>query len=200
MGIKERRLREEGTRLTAILAAAEAVFADRGYHAARMEDIADRAELSKGALYYYFQSKDDIYVHLLERESRRVHEEFMRRIAPAASFLDILEASVDFYLEYFTSNPSYLKIFLPCMAGFIRFENGAGRDAESGGQWVELHEALRERMAREGLPFDLDELLKFLKTLQIGMGLKLLEGQEAEARAAGRFFVDMVKRILEDKS
>jgi AcrR family transcriptional regulator len=50
-----------------ILQAASAVFARRGLHAARMDDIVEAAGLSKGAVYWYFDSKDEIIMALLER-------------------------------------------------------------------------------------------------------------------------------------
>ena len=51
----------------AILEAASAVFARLGLHAARMEDIVAETGLSKGTLYWYFQSKDEIVRALLRR-------------------------------------------------------------------------------------------------------------------------------------
>lgn len=50
-----------------ILDAAGAVFARLGFHDARMDDIVTEARLSKGALYWYFKSKDAIIAGLLER-------------------------------------------------------------------------------------------------------------------------------------
>lgn len=50
-----------------ILDAASDVFAEKGFHDARMDDIATGAHVSKGALYLYFKSKDDIIVALLGR-------------------------------------------------------------------------------------------------------------------------------------
>jgi hypothetical protein len=41
--------------------------------------------------------------------------------------------------------------------------------------------------------------MKFLKTLQIGIGLKLLDGRKDEAQAAVRFFLDLIRRVMEDK-
>ncbi len=58
-------------RIAQILNAAQAVFAQKGFHQARMEDIADRAEVSKGTLYLYFKSKDDLIVRLLDRLFQR---------------------------------------------------------------------------------------------------------------------------------
>jgi AcrR family transcriptional regulator len=48
-----------------VLTAAGRVFAARGYHAATLDEIAERAALSKGAVYYNFASKEDLFVALL---------------------------------------------------------------------------------------------------------------------------------------
>jgi AcrR family transcriptional regulator len=46
-----------------ILAAAQEVFAEQGFEAARMDDVARRARVSKGTLYNYFDSKEDLLIH-----------------------------------------------------------------------------------------------------------------------------------------
>ena len=203
MGIKERRGREEQSRLASILVAAESVFIEKGYHSARMDDIAATAELAKGTLYYYFKSKDAIYLHLLQREARKVHEEVRRLISESSSFLEILEKAFNFYLEYFDRNPGFLKMFLPCMCGFVRFEDaGAVRDSARtyGDHAGFIRAALRKTIRREGLPFKLEELEKFVQTMQIGISLMLLENRKAEARAAVRFFLDLIKHVMEESS
>ncbi len=48
-------------RRSEILAAATQVFGDNGFEATRMDEIAKAAQLAKGTLYLYFQSKDEIY-------------------------------------------------------------------------------------------------------------------------------------------
>ncbi|HTR62533.1 MAG TPA: TetR/AcrR family transcriptional regulator [Candidatus Binataceae bacterium] len=50
-----------------ILDAAGAVFARLGFHDARMDDIVDQANLSKGGVYWYFKSKDQLAAALVER-------------------------------------------------------------------------------------------------------------------------------------
>ncbi len=66
-----------------ILDAALAVFTERGFDAARVDDIAARADISKGAVYLYFESKEALLKGLIERE-----------VAPAAQRLRALsEAS-----------------------------------------------------------------------------------------------------------
>ena len=44
-----------------IIAAAVAVFAEKGFAGARLDDIAAQAGISKGALYLYFETKDDLF-------------------------------------------------------------------------------------------------------------------------------------------
>ena len=54
-------------RVQQILDAALVEFAERGFTAARMDDIAARCDLSKGGLYAHFESKDGIFEALLAR-------------------------------------------------------------------------------------------------------------------------------------
>ncbi len=62
MGISERKEREKQQRREEIIEAAEKVFFSKGFEKSTMDDIADRAELSKGTLYLYFKSKDDLHM------------------------------------------------------------------------------------------------------------------------------------------
>jgi AcrR family transcriptional regulator len=53
--------RRKEARPTEILEAALAVFAERGFAAARLDDVAARARISKGTLYLYFDSKEALF-------------------------------------------------------------------------------------------------------------------------------------------
>lgn len=71
-----RRAREKAERREAILDAAARVFGERGAAVATMEEVAEAAEVSKGTLYLYFQSKDDLSVALTHRPLDAVLERF----------------------------------------------------------------------------------------------------------------------------
>jgi TetR/AcrR family fatty acid metabolism transcriptional regulator len=60
-----------GERRNQILDAAERVFARHGVAASRMEQIVEESDLSKGAIYWYFKSKDEIIGASLERMFKR---------------------------------------------------------------------------------------------------------------------------------
>ena len=47
-------------RETEVYATAAQLFARKGFHATRMQDIADELGMQKGSLYYYFNSKDEL--------------------------------------------------------------------------------------------------------------------------------------------
>src|SRR5580704_12118612 len=67
-GLETRWRRRKNARPQEILDAALAEFAARGFAAARMDDIAARAGVTKGTLYLYFASKDELFKSLV-RES-----------------------------------------------------------------------------------------------------------------------------------
>lgn len=71
-----------------ILDAALDIFAQRGYHHTRMDDIVDRSETSKGSIYFHFPNKErlflalvDQFADLLERRVVTVIEQEKRGIA-----------------------------------------------------------------------------------------------------------------------
>jgi AcrR family transcriptional regulator len=69
-----------------ILRAARAVFGQRGYHAATIEEIAEEAGLSNGAIYYNFANKEDLFLALLdERLDERLEHVRRTFVADAAS-------------------------------------------------------------------------------------------------------------------
>ena len=66
-----------------LLAAARRVFVERGFHAATLDDIAEEAGYTKGAVYSNFRGKDDLFLALLdEHYARRVdaHRELFEKL------------------------------------------------------------------------------------------------------------------------
>ena len=63
-------------RTSQIITAAEDVFTRKGFNEARMDDIAEETGLSKGTLYNYFKSKDDLIIAILDRIFQREFKAF----------------------------------------------------------------------------------------------------------------------------
>jgi AcrR family transcriptional regulator len=82
----------EEVRRRQILDAAEVVFAKRGIDKARMDDIVEESGLSKGALYWYFKSKDALIRALIDRvfiSEMQEAEELMETDMPASEKLKL---------------------------------------------------------------------------------------------------------------
>lgn len=58
--------RRRAQRREAIVAAAKAVFRQKGYHQASVHDIIDEARIARGTFYLYFSSKQEVFGHLVE--------------------------------------------------------------------------------------------------------------------------------------
>ena len=94
-----------------ILDAAGVVFHEKGYRAARIEDIASRVGILKGSLYYYIQTKEDLlYALALDGHTRglaTVHEDEATMAADAPTRLG---AFVRRYMEMLPSAPEYAPV------------------------------------------------------------------------------------------
>jgi AcrR family transcriptional regulator len=90
-----RALRSRGQKtVRRLLDAAEEVFAKRGYHPARVEDIVKAARTSHGTFYLYFASKEDVLRRLLldVADELAVHAAALGPLTPDAKGRDALEA------------------------------------------------------------------------------------------------------------
>ena len=79
-----------------ILDAAERCFIGKGFHHATMDDICREAQVSPGALYTYFVSKEALIIGLCEREKDRFGKE-LAKITEAGDFLAGLRCMAEQY-------------------------------------------------------------------------------------------------------
>ena len=87
--------RRKTARPAEILAAALALFADRGFAATRLDDVAARAGVTKGTLYLYFDSKEELFKAVVRQELVPNLERAEALVAgSAAPSLDLLEQLV----------------------------------------------------------------------------------------------------------
>src|SRR5690625_2481468 len=94
---ENRRVDAEATR-AALLDAAEAVFYERGVARASLEAIARRVGLTRGALYWHFDGKADLFRQLLERV-RMPYEELDREIPADQRTTSRLDVLLQAYLQ-----------------------------------------------------------------------------------------------------
>jgi AcrR family transcriptional regulator len=112
MGIAERREREKEQRRESILDAAEKVFFSRGVKEATMDEIAEEAELSKGTLYLYFESKEDIYLGISHRAMRILRGKFEDAIAAPIPGIEKSREIGRAYYEFARKYPDYFEAMM----------------------------------------------------------------------------------------
>src|SRR5687767_15894317 len=83
MRISPRKRLSGEERRAAILESALAVFAERGYHASSIDDIAREGGVSKALIYEHFSSKQELYTELLEQHANELFERLAAAIAEA---------------------------------------------------------------------------------------------------------------------
>jgi TetR/AcrR family transcriptional regulator, fatty acid metabolism regulator protein len=93
-----------------ILDAAERVFAQRGFYAAKVADIAREAGVADGTIYLYFKNKDDLLISLFESRMERVNQILATAIATAARPRDQLHAFVRAYLGLIAEQPTAAEV------------------------------------------------------------------------------------------
>jgi len=97
-----------------ILEAATKVFIQAGFHKARMDDIAKQAGLSKGALYWYFDSKNAIIQAILDRMFTREFEHLEAFIEADIPAMDKMKS----FLEFAVSDIVRMEPLMPIMYEF----------------------------------------------------------------------------------
>ncbi|MDP9434923.1 MAG: TetR/AcrR family transcriptional regulator [Actinomycetota bacterium] len=83
-----------------LLAAAQEVFVAQGYHAAAMDDIAERAGVSKPVLYQHFPGKLELYLALLDQHATDLVEKVRQALDSTTDNRQRVEASVAAYFDF----------------------------------------------------------------------------------------------------
>ena len=120
MGIAERKEREKEKRRNDIIDAAERVFFSKGIVAATMDDVAEEAELSKGTLYLYFKSKEELYFSINSRGLRIMDSLFKEAVEKEKTGLDKVRAIGRAYFRFSEEYADYFNALLYYEASEIK--------------------------------------------------------------------------------
>lgn len=101
MGVAERREREKLQRREEILQGAEELFFTRGYERTKMVEIAESVELSKGTLYLYFNSKEQLAYAILLRSFDLLTELLREASEGADRGIDKVHAMARAYISFY---------------------------------------------------------------------------------------------------
>ncbi|GHO46291.1 TetR/AcrR family transcriptional regulator [Ktedonospora formicarum] len=98
----------------AILDAAEALFAEKGYDATSLQEICDSAGVTRGLPGYFFGSKDGLYRAVLERSMARAQDlvTYLREQIQSKEVRgkELLKIIIELLYDEFTSHPTFIHI------------------------------------------------------------------------------------------
>jgi len=121
-----------------ILDAAEEVFAERGFEAAKLQDISTRASLSMGTIYAIFPGKTELFTAILEARGAEVLELVRGAARADGSPRAALDRLIDGYITYFVEHPAFLRMHLRSGSSWA-----LGPALATAGQiqvWQDIHE------------------------------------------------------------
>jgi len=105
--------KKEGNKERAILDAAVEIFAEQGYHNAKISKIAERASVATGSIYVYFQNKEDILLKVFEEIWQPLYVE-LNKVSKnrALTPLEKIEFLIDIVFDFFIKNPAKAIVFV----------------------------------------------------------------------------------------
>jgi AcrR family transcriptional regulator len=185
-----------------ILAAASRVFAQRGYHAASLDAIAEEAGFSRGAVHYNFADKEELFLELLDRRCAERARDLRETFGPADAD-DIGATTRQAHIasrqafDAMTGDTEWRALYMEFLAHAARnpaFRKAFGRRADQ--MRCALDEIVIERTApvADALPMTPEQLAVVVDALGIGLWAHhMLLGRKA---VPDDLFADAIELIV----
>jgi AcrR family transcriptional regulator len=182
--------RREQTRQE-LLTAAEACFVSRGFHATSVDQVAERAGYTKGAVYSNFASKEDLFFAVYQRRVEHALTEVapgLRQAGPEHA-LDWLATSM---IERRDRDDGWLAVFIEFWAHVLRHPELRDRFAAIHASFLEpLADAVRQLADDRGLTLPSDvtasQVVLAWNAMEVGLGLeRLTQPQTVDGMVARR--------------
>jgi AcrR family transcriptional regulator len=201
---RETRAEKQARTRAELLETAAKVFARRGYKGASIEEIAEEAGYSHGAVYSNFDGKADLFLAVLEEymaERARELAETQAGLAEDAPIELRARALADQWMKRFAKDRESFLLHMEFVAH-------AGRDPDLAQRFGTRSAALREAIAGyiahyqelEGIEADLTpgELALMLRALGIGLAIEALVSPGAVRQDAYGDFVELLVKLLRE--
>ena len=107
-----KKLELQDRRKEQIMSAALSVVVSKGYDQSRMDDIVEKSQLSKGAIYWYYKSKEEVYLSLVDYWFVQYSSGVVDTLKLQKSASDQLKTLFEFFIEQFDKNPAAFKLLV----------------------------------------------------------------------------------------
>ncbi|HHW10875.1 MAG TPA: TetR/AcrR family transcriptional regulator [Firmicutes bacterium] len=153
----------------AILNAAEKVFAEVGFHKAKVEEIAEVANVAKGTVYLYFKSKKDILQALMKDRMSRLIPMIEKELEKTARIRSKIHSIIQVHFQFYQEQKEFITILY--------------------GQLGQIAEGM-EGPAKQGL-----ENLERMITGLFKQGMESGVLRRTDARALAQAFIAMINAV-----
>jgi AcrR family transcriptional regulator len=191
--------RREQTRQE-LVSAAEACFVSRGFHASSVDEVAERAGYTKGAVYSNFASKEDLFFAVYERRVEQVLTEVdpgLRQLGAERAFNELAAGA----MHRRDPDDGWRAVFFEFWAHVVRHPELRERFAAIHARFLEpLADAVRQLADDRGLTLPSDvtasQVAVAWNAMEVGLNLERLTQPQtvdrALARRMGRLLLDAV--------
>ncbi|MBI9051647.1 MAG: TetR family transcriptional regulator [Anaerolineaceae bacterium] len=90
-----------------LLKAATKVFSQHGYAATRLEDIAEAANVTRGAVYHHFEGKAELFAEIIDEASQISNRAVQRAIQEGGMFLEIIKRILMYSTQLLLEDTQY---------------------------------------------------------------------------------------------
>lgn len=132
-----RREREKLRQRREMLAAAIALFSEKGYHNVSMQEIAGKAEFAVGTLYKFFKNKEDLYSALTAERAEQFHDALTKALEEKDDEIETLRNYVKVKGKVFMENVSSIRLYFAETRG-ASFNIRAGLNKEIRDQYEQV--------------------------------------------------------------
>jgi len=102
----------EQQRRTEILEAAKEIFSVSGFHKADMNEIAKAANIAKGTVYLYFQSKKDLFIAVIKNGLENLAQKIRNEVKEIEEPVEKIKRAISTYMFFFRENQLLYRILL----------------------------------------------------------------------------------------
>jgi len=135
-----------------IVIAALELFGKKGFEKTSVESITRKARVAKGTFYNFFDKKEDVLLHFLDREYGKSEAEISQKRSAQQAFLDQIELSVSSYIKHIFSDREFTKVLIKERIGNI----GTGKNKNELRLMEEIFRSIERAKQQREIRLDVD--------------------------------------------
>ena len=135
-----------------IVIAALELFGKKGFEKTSVESITRKARVAKGTFYNFFDKKEDVLLHFLDREYGKSEAEISQKRSAQQAFLDQIELSVSSYIKHIFSDREFTKVLIKERIGNI----GTGKNKNELRLMEEIFRSIERAKLQREIRLDVD--------------------------------------------